>query len=640
MKQFITLSLIGLICLPFAHAQQRLEGKSKTYHYQMGKDQQASQRTIRVKSPKFFGEDGLVIIIPGAEEKEQKPQAEAREYQRGNYSYSYSINGKEKKYNYNNTPSHRTIPFLQIDQSSFRFHDSNDNNHLDAEESAELVFDLYNDGEGLAKDMVLRIETDGSSRGIEYKSRYMIGDLHSGDQKRVHVPIKGGYSLQTGKANIKIKIEERNGFGADPMIVELPTHEAFRPDIKINDYIVKTSSDEIMSKVPFDLQLVVQNLGKGAAKNLKIDLVLPEHIICLSESKYVTLNEMNPGESQVIQFTLVANDRYQRNDIPVKIRVDERLERGRDAQAPRFRMESNINLKMGSRSPSIIKLKSAYAPVELDKVEVAYLASDVDRNVPNLGPSYKRRYALIIGNEDYTTYQSNLANEANVEFAESDARTFAQYAEKVLGIPQENITLKTNVISTQFNRELKRFIDKAQYTDGDVELFFFYSGHGYPDKESGEAFLMPVDISAENVQEGLALSRLYKELTKYPARRVTVFLDACFSGGGRDQGLLAARGVRIKPKRNVIEDGNMVVFSASTDLQESLAWKDKRHGMFSYFLFKKMKESKGDLTYEELASYLEQMVSLTSSDVNYRSQNPSVNVSLDALDNWKSWRIR
>ena len=66
--------------------------------------------------------------------------------------------------------------------------------------------------------------------------------------------------------------------------------------------------------------------------------------------------------------------------------------------------------------------------------------SDIDINIP-VNSKNKFRYALIIGNEDYSSFQSNLNSEQNVPFAINDARIFKQYALKTLGVKSENCFL-------------------------------------------------------------------------------------------------------------------------------------------------------------------------------------------------------
>ena len=128
-------------------------------------------------------------------------------------------------------------------------------------------------------------------------------------------------------------------------------------------------------------------------------------------------------------------------------------------------------------------------------------------------------------------------------------------------------------------------------------------------------------------------------MTKYPSKKVTVFLDACFSGGGRSEGLLASRGIKIKPKEEEIK-GNLVVFSASTGEQTSLPCKKNSHGMFTYFLMKKLQESKGDVNYSDLHDYLEREVRVNSLKFNNKVQHPQVQFSSTIATKWGEWNFK
>ena len=301
---------------------------------------------------------------------------------------------------------------------------------------------------------------------------------------------------------------------------------------------------------------------------------------------------------------------------------------------------SSTKLNLQFEEVEVILPEKSIASSAQEKVkEITIGKSDVDINIPKTTKQRTNTFVLVIGNEDYTKYQNNLSSESNVDFAKNDAISFAKYAEKTLGIPKDNITLITDAISSQMKRELIRLINKSKYGNENIELVFYYSGHGFPDMQSQEAYIMPVDISSANVKDGIKLSKLYSDLAEYNPHKVTVILDACFSGGGRNQGLLAAKGVKVKPKEEILDKGNLVVFSASTGEQESLFYNEKQHGIFTYFLLKKLQESKGEISYSEMAEYLKKIVPLTSSDINYKEQNPQVNVSKEALNNWESWEF-
>ena len=85
-----------------------------------------------------------------------------------------------------------------------------------------------------------------------------------------------------------------------------------------------------------------------------------------------------------------------------------------------------------------------------------------------------------------------------------------------------------------------------------------------------------------------------------------MFLDACFSGGARNESLVAMKGLKIRPKEEDVS-GNTVVFASSSG-NESSVYREKRHGYFTYFLLKKLQESKGDVDYKTLNTYLNYQV--------------------------------
>jgi hypothetical protein len=265
--------------------------------------------------------------------------------------------------------------------------------------------------------------------------------------------------------------------------------------------------------------------------------------------------------------------------------------------------------------------------------------SDIEVDIPNLGLRFPLRYALIIGNEDYSTYQRGLRNESDVEFAVQDAETFKTYATNILGIPSDNIIFLKNATSIEMHRSINKLNSLIRLAEGKAEVFVMYAGHGFPDEKSQEPYIMPVDVSGTDMEFAIKLSYLYQKLTEHPSKRVTVFLDACFSGGGREQGLVAARAVKVTPRQNMLT-GNVVVFAATSGDQSALPWKDKQHGMFTYHLLNKLKETKGDITYDELSEYLRISVGTRSIIINNKEQNPQTNISPAVEKTWKGWKFR
>lgn len=115
----------------------------------------------------------------------------------------------------------------------------------------------------------------------------------------------------------------------------------------------------------------------------------------------------------------------------------------------------------------------------------------------------------------------------------------------------------TNVTKGQMSRHIDWLVTIAKHGGPETKLIFYFSGQGFPDQETKQKYLMPVDISGMHVTRGIHVGALYGSLTKYNSNRITLFLDSCFSGAGRgNKGLLAAKAVKIEPKQNAITNSS------------------------------------------------------------------------------------
>ncbi|MDR0419410.1 MAG: caspase family protein [Prevotellaceae bacterium] len=297
----------------------------------------------------------------------------------------------------------------------------------------------------------------------------------------------------------------------------------------------------------------------------------------------------------------------------------------------------NNNIVVSKLQCNVPRKETPVKKIETKKSTSSPVAkSDIDQNIPKTNVEKKYAFALIVGNEDYQKYQQNTRTEQNVEFAHNDAETFKKYANLTLGIPEENITLLKDATSVQLKREIEKLSKFAQKSKGQAELYFYYAGHGYPCPKTQLPYLIPPDVIVDNIEDGVRLAWVYQTLTKYPVQRTTVFLDACFSGYGRNMGLVATRGLKVQVKPDAVQ-GNIVVFAASKEDQPSLPYREKQHGMFTYHLLKKLQKSKGKVTYGELSEYVTENVSLDALRRNNKEQDPNVLYSPEIEGIWEQW---
>lgn len=283
-------------------------------------------------------------------------------------------------------------------------------------------------------------------------------------------------------------------------------------------------------------------------------------------------------------------------------------------------------------SPSIAQApKPAESPANAPITEEN--KADVDENLPTTTTINDNTFAVIIANEHYQDI-------AAVPYANNDGAIFAEYCKKSLGLPATNVHLVKNATLNNMKREINWLKQVSDAYKGTARIIFYYAGHGIPDETTRDAYLLPVDGLGTDITTGLSLQEIYTTLGELKAKSITVFLDACFSGSMRDGNMIAsARGVAIKAKSSAPK-GNMVVLSAASGDETAYPYKEKHHGLFTYYLLKKLQASNGNTSLGELQSYIADEVAKKSIVVNGKSQTPTVLPSVNVGDSWKSWTLK
>jgi hypothetical protein len=258
--------------------------------------------------------------------------------------------------------------------------------------------------------------------------------------------------------------------------------------------------------------------------------------------------------------------------------------------------------------------------------------SDVDKDIPQSKSASENLFAFIIANENY--------EDVPVPYALNDGRMFREYCLKTLGVPNDHISQYEDASLGVIVAAIERIKKIAEATDGEAEVVIYYAGHGYSDSTQN-AYLMPVDGSASDIATtGYSLKKFYGELSKLKLKKISVFLDACYSGAGRDGEMLDdARGIATKVKDETPQ-GNMLVFSSAAGNQTAHSYEEKGHGLFTYFLLKKLQETGGDVTYGELSEYISKKVKLQSVLVNDKRQTPTVIPSPVLADKWQNIKLK
>jgi hypothetical protein len=251
--------------------------------------------------------------------------------------------------------------------------------------------------------------------------------------------------------------------------------------------------------------------------------------------------------------------------------------------------------------------------------------SDIDDLPAAMAKPKKNSYAIVIGIEDY---RQKLPK---AEFAIHDAQKVAEYLTKVLGYPEENVVTLLNDHAS--NVDLAKYFE--QWLLNNVErggsVFIYYSGHGAPNPRTGDAYLVPYDGDPSFIdQTGYSLRRMYDALGKLPAKEIIVALDSCFSGaGGRSVLADGARPLVMNLKNSVVLSKNMTVMAAASGDQISSTYKEKGHGLFTYFILKGIKNENvvrqdGSIAVGKLFSYLKPQVERIARKQYNNEQSPQL----------------
>jgi hypothetical protein len=236
-------------------------------------------------------------------------------------------------------------------------------------------------------------------------------------------------------------------------------------------------------------------------------------------------------------------------------------------------------------------------------------------------------FALVIGLEDYRSVMA-------AQYGREDAEAFARYATARLGVPAENVITLTGQRATK--TDIEKYVEEwlPRNVEKGSRVFVYYSGHGAPDPEKGDSYLLPWDGDPQFLQSsGYPLTRLYAKLAALPARHVVVFLDACFSGaGGRS---VIAKNLRplVQAHQTPLPKGRLTILSASSATQVAGGFDAKRHGLFSYYLLRGLSgeaSKDGHLDVSSLYGFVRNGVRKQAHREN-REQDPQLQTSEPAL---------
>ena len=519
--------------------------------------------------------------------------------------------------------------------SGIKFVDESGDRILSASENGKIIFELSNAvGAGKAFGIVNQTSVSRGGKNINFPALLDVGDLEPGEAVDVELPIKGTLDLETGKETFQIKVSEINDFGLDPFDVKIRTKKLEPPDLQVAkievddkfypDRAEKLSVGNGNSIVEpgesVEVSATLLNKGTGLTKNTKVKVVSASpDVTFLSPTDFASGN-IQPGQWQDLKIAFSVKKGYKgQEDLPLKLVLSDERER--------FNKELPLN----------IKLKRSYPKTELVDIKgkrtpqmPVLMPSFGDELLAIPSSKYENRdgVAVVIGVQNYKD-----KDVPSVEYALNDAQLFKDYLQTALGYREGNIIYLENATKADLEKVFGTSDNHAgqlsDYVKKDKsDVFVYYTGHGAPDLQTKQAYLVPADADPNYVKlGGYALEVFYDNLSRLPARHINVVLDACFSGRS-DKGMIISKASPLMIAPILPGSDNIDVFSSSKADEISSWYPEKRHSLFTYFFLKGLqgaadKNKDRAITAAELDEYVAENVPYYARRLYGRKQTPA-----------------
>jgi hypothetical protein len=254
------------------------------------------------------------------------------------------------------------------------------------------------------------------------------------------------------------------------------------------------------------------------------------------------------------------------------------------------------------------------------------------------------QWAVIIG---VGGYESSAVPRLRYSVADADAIYQTLISS---GFKKENILLLTDKTERKptlrnIKWALGTFLARSAHKDDLVMIYF--AGHGASEvdqrgieRDGLSKYLVPVDADPDDLYStALPMDEMQNVLARIEAERVTVFLDACYSGaaGGRTFASTKTRAVNVDDiflDRLTRAKGRAIV-TASRPSELSIELAELGHGIFTYYLVRGLQgyadnNRDGIVSLQELYEYLAQEVSRKSRQVG-GNQHPMLKGELEGV---------
>lgn len=263
--------------------------------------------------------------------------------------------------------------------------------------------------------------------------------------------------------------------------------------------------------------------------------------------------------------------------------------------------------------------------------------------------SSARHWAVVIGVDEYQN-----SSVTDLQFAEADARLFAETLRSTAGFRPEDVFLFTTGQGGEQAPSRTNIAFRFDYLRKNVgpadTLVVYFSGHGV--EIEGQSFLLTQEADARSLltlqQSALHARDLFSWLAASRAGRTLLVVDACrndpIQGRGAGDNALSQGLARDLALVDLpAEAGSSATPSSATLFacsagQRSFEWADRGHGFFTYYLVEGLRggarSADGAVTLASLVSYLQKQVPQATQRWAMREQAPWLRYEGPGADGW------
>lgn len=483
-------------------------------------------------------------------------------------------------------------------------------------EEISIQVEAENRGEGIARDVQALISGSTTLTSYIGSSRF-IGDLKRGEKKTVIFRTVLPANLAAEEANVQVELVEGRGYSPGEkqtfamMLKPLSSKESMQiitaqiPRLEYTVQITDQNGNKVLdSGEEIRVRVEIENTGEGAADDVSIELSGQKEIIDTLGAG-VKVGNLAPKQKKIYEFRGVIPARIPTSIALLKIRVNE------------------LHAYTPAGKTFQIAMKAAQSASEQTVIMSDVDVDDIPARIP--GFDNKNNYAIVLG---IGSYREKMI--PKVKYAHRDAETMARYLENLAGIPKENILIKTDADVTK--GDLEDYFENwlPRRVTGDSTVYIYYAGHGTPDINGSDAYLVPYEGHPDSPGKLYPLKKLYASLNKLPARQVIVMLDSCFSGAeGRSVSRQGARPLVMAVENQVLTGDKVLVIAGSKGNQISSDYDKVKHGLFTYYALRGIRgeadgNSDGVVDVGEFYDYVRQNVSRKASIEMNRDQTPDL----------------